>query len=288
LASASTLATSARAQYHSGLASLASSNSNLFTAVLAAASSAIKRETMRDFISTAYTEYYDGLHCPNQVLSLKQYPVLSISRVATDPRGVLSVTNSSASNQRATVSTTSGAVSLVHVASAVSSTNTLAFATYTTVSALETAIDAIGSGWAATALSGYGSYASADLTTLQGAMSAMNTNVELLMYLEDAECWRLDDQAGILHADYLPRGRRSVRVDYTSGYAAVPDEIQEACVQLAYDIYLAGTRDGGLTSVHVGPDGYTTAGASAQSLVRSPKIQALIGKYKAYDKLITD
>ena len=40
--------------------------------------------------------------------------------------------------------------------------------------------------------------------------------------------------------DHFPRGQLNLRIDYQAGFASVPQAVQEACVQLAQDLYQGG------------------------------------------------
>ena len=81
----------------------------------------------RDFTLGSYSEYHSGGIYIREPLRLRQFPVVEITRVASNPRPALLVQNVDAiTNQRATVETTTTGIRLLRVASAVTTVNDLA------------------------------------------------------------------------------------------------------------------------------------------------------------------
>ena len=98
----------------------------------------------RDFSQTFYTEYYSGGIYIREPLRLRQFPVVEITRIATDPRPALLVQNVDAgTNQRATAETTPTSVRLFRIASATPVTSDLSFAAYPTLADMAMAINAL-------------------------------------------------------------------------------------------------------------------------------------------------
>lgn len=297
--SGSTLVSTSRLTQNAQLSALNTANPTIVASLLAAATAAIQRYTNRDLISSTYTEYDSGGNYPNQVLHLRQYPVTAVSRVGTNPQDVLQVSNGSTANQRATVATTAGGLTLYRMASGTGTSATLLYSTYPTITLLAAAINALGSGWAATVQGSYGSHPSADLRTLQGAYTALNGGAYLQMYTEELNSlaitrygwgdddwggggtygWRLEESAGILTGRF-PRGTGNIRVDYTAGYSVVPEDLGEACVQLVLDLYNAAQRDLTQSSGNV-----AGAGFKAIDEAMSYKVKMLLAPYRDTSKL---
>ena len=278
------LVTNSRAIMNATLLALNSSNPTLLAELLKAASSSIRRECRRQFESATYTEYLSGSGYPYQMVMLKEFPVTAISRLATNPTEVLQIRNTDGdTNQRATVASTATGLSLVRVASGVTSTSSLLFATYPTLTTLAAAVVALGNGWDAQVLGDYGNWPSADVKPLQGALDARSRYAGLEMYLEDLqEPWRLDDAAGMLYGMFPP-GHLNIRVDYTAGWATIPEDIQAACVQHAADMYQASLNDPNVKSISIGPFSKTLAeggGVAMGSFVRGK-----IAPYIAHDRV---
>jgi hypothetical protein len=250
------LITSARALYNLNNMSLTANESTTLAALITAVSKAIEQYTGRVFASTQHDELYNGLG--QRRLVLRHIPVISVARVAGNPISVLEVSNTSGSNQRATVSVTSTGMSLVRVASGTTTTSTLTFAANTTIGALKTAIDALGNGWSATLPDAdYTSWASADLRAVQGALNAKDVTAALKLHTEELTAYEVDidkgfllrsDQGTLLAADgpCWSGGPNYWRVVYTAGYATVPENVQEACAQWVAALFWQTKRDPGL------------------------------------------
>lgn len=279
---------------NAALSALYTADSIYLSRLISAASTAIEAYCMRRFTAQNFTEVYSGSGLPYAEIQLANYPVLAISRIATSPQPVLIIRNTSAVNQRATVATTTTGLSLTRLAAGVSSTATVAFASYLTLDLLAAAVIAVGSGWTASVASGYGSFPSADLLPLQGAATAVSTSggACLELYTEDSPAWsvssgvgwRLDADVGYLVGSW-PQGRLNIRVDYRAGYDTIPQDVQEACVQYVQDLYQAGLINSNVKSASIGPFSYTLAdGGSISGAGFSTKIKTLVGHYRDFAK----
>lgn len=246
------LITSARALLNlPTVTSPTSGEEDLIDALIEACGTAIERHCRRGFASASYDELYDGNGRP--VLLLQQMPVLSVERVAYDPTPVFLVRNSSASQQRATVKVTATGLSLTRVASGVSTTSTVAFAGNATLSALETAVEALGNGWEAEVVSGFGLRASVDLRGIQGALNAKDAYAELRLHVQELTSFDVDAERGRLvrgvggiadgPTSVFFGGRQHWRVIYTAGFSTVPEDVQEACAQWVAALFWQSKRD---------------------------------------------
>lgn len=208
--------------------------------LITAVSQAVQRWCRRDFTATAYDELYHGNG--ERLLLLRQYPLISIESIRHDPTAVMTVTNTSTSNQQARVSVTSTGLVLKRVTSGVATTNTLTFAVNPTLSTLKSAVEALGNGWSATILGDYGSWPTADLLALQGAVNAAGFSAELTMHVAELSGFEVDARRGWVwhgHASSSPfddapvwaRGVNNFRVQYTAGFSLVPDDVQEATAE---------------------------------------------------------
>jgi len=179
------LITIARAAQNPTLAALNAGNPGYLAFLISAASDAVRLACRRDFTLGAYVEYHSGGIYIREPLRLRQFPVTEISRVAASPRPALLVQNvDSNTNQRATVETTSTALRLLRIASAVLTSSDLLYATYPTIGALASAVNGLGHGWSATVRENFANWPSADFKPLQGAVSALNGGRDLDIYSE--------------------------------------------------------------------------------------------------------
>lgn len=171
----------------------------------------------REFEETSYRlERYNGNGC--RILHLDNYPVTAVDRVAIWTLDMISVRNTNTTST-ATVSVTTTGLRLV-LDGVVDSTIT--FAANTTMSAVVSAINAIGNGWEATLNSSiYSSYKSTELIPVYGLNAIDNNWVYLKKTdtpLDDFDVYL--DRGQIIRYVGWPFGNRNIYVDYTAGYTS--------------------------------------------------------------------
>ncbi len=246
----SNLITRARAIYNLNNRATSSDENNTLDALIAAVSKAIENHCWRTFAVTSFDELYPGSQ--RRELILRNHPLVAVDRVAHDPAAVLRVTNTSATVQRATVKVNSTGVELIRVASGVATTSTILFADQVTLSALATAVTALGNGWSAAVVeSAFNLLASADLRALQGAFHAKDVTAELKLHTSELSSYLVDADTGCLtcaDGGCWHGGLHHWRVLYRAGYATVPDDVQEACAQWVATLFWQTKRDPGLAS----------------------------------------
>lgn len=243
--------------------------------LISAASRAIQKYCQRDFVSTSYDELYNGNG--DRRLVLRQYPLLSVQSVRYRPVTALKVINNLANTPQARVQVTSTGLNLVTITSGVSTTQTVNFAGNATILALENAINALGNGWLAESM-GYDQWPAADFYSpngivgnngpqpaTQGALTAAGQFAELKLHTYELAGYQLDPRRGwllraipytdpeLLHPEDLiwPVGINNFRVQYTAGYATVPEDVQEACAELVATYYQQRGRDLTLSSEEI-------------------------------------
>jgi hypothetical protein len=172
-----------------------------------------------------------------------------------------------------------------------SSAQTVTLATYTTMADVITAIDALGNGWdAQTVGSTENAWKSADLLIFQ-PWNCLNSWIDLPVPDEWLDDYTLTGGNGIIergvsqqfftgtrflgghyasvvynpaspamphspggHPGALwPYGSFNVYVEYTAGYSATPDSVEQACNKLAANLIRGGSHDGSLSSMS-GPE----------------------------------
>ena len=256
------LITSARAEYNINQSSFTANETSTISALITACTKAISKFCRRNFDTQTYDELYNGTG--DRRLALRQFPVVSVARVAYGPIPVLRVSNTSPSNQRATVAVTSTGLSLTRVASGTSTTDTsVTWASYPTLTQAAVAVNALGNGWSAVVADGsYANRAASDLRAPQGALNAMNVQAPLLLHAQELTGFDLDTDRGWLvrgpasaemldaFDDPLPPtwfgGINFWRVVYTAGFATVPEDVQEACAEWVAALFWQTKRDPGL------------------------------------------
>jgi hypothetical protein len=239
------LITVARAKYNLNNLATTSAEDTTLAALVAACSKAIQRFCRREFTSQTFDQVY--YPAAGDKLILDEYPILSIARVATAPTTVLLITNTSATNQRATVAVTATGLTLVRTASGTTTSDTsVTWAGNATVNAVKNAVNALGNGWSAVVNGAHADWPAADLRAPQGALNAKNVYAALKVHIRELASYEIDAERGWL----LRRGSEpicgSVRVVYTAGYATVPEDVQEACAEWVAALFYQTKRDPGL------------------------------------------
>jgi hypothetical protein len=252
------LITNARAKVN--LPNTTTDNDNTINTLISACSKAVQRYCRRDFTATSYDELYSGNG--QRRLVLREYPLLSVESVRYRPVTVLKIQNTATStNQQARVTVTATGLQLLRVASGVKAVDTsVTWASNLTLTAVATAVNALGNGWSAQVIGDYANWPSADLRTPQGALTAWGQFAELKMHTYELAGYQIDERRGwllraipytdpeLLHPEDLiwPVGINNFRIQYTAGYNTVPEDVQEACAQWVAKLFFTTMRDPGL------------------------------------------
>jgi hypothetical protein len=185
----------------------------------------------RNLVSTSYKEKYDGTGCNSLVLD--NYPIISLNRLSMGSEEVMRVKNSSTFGH-ASVSVSSTGVTLYKDGTS----STILFTASATMSAMATAISAV-SGWSATVSeTSYNSYPSNLLSEKMGLQCVNNAEASLMMPADGEWDFEVDSDKGILYSSFgFGEGTRNIFVDYSAGYATIPDDLQLATLILIKNIY---------------------------------------------------
>ncbi len=188
----------------------------------------VKGYCRRDFESATYTEIHDG----SNPIFLNEFPITALSRVAVGRDKAFSVNNTN-STSYATVSCNG----TNFTCNLNGSTNDLALSTYTTLTTLVAAINALGNGWTATlSSSSYGDILSSEIIDFYGK-SCLDTDVAYIEIPDSSlDDVILDTDTGRLIGNF-PSGYHNVFVYYTAGYSTIPEDLQMAVKILVQFIY---------------------------------------------------
>lgn len=178
--------------------------------------------TDRTFVSTTYSnELYDGEG--GSRLRLNHLPITAVSRVSIDPEEVIQIKNTLTDATTAMVTVDATNVTLTVDGGAGSSTSTLAIATYTTLSSLITAINALSSayGWSASIYNTIYNDKKTNKLIAQQIDCTSFENAESYQYLLMGEPVdgriKIIDGIWIETDSYFPRGSQNIAVNYTGG-----------------------------------------------------------------------
>jgi hypothetical protein len=276
----------------------------VISTLITAASRACRKYCRRDFTQTTYDELYSG--SGDRRLFLRQFPLLSVDSVCYRPVTVLKIINNLANTPQARVAVTSTGLTLTRVTNGVKTTDTsVTFASNVTIGAVIAAVNALGNGWTAMTI-GYDNWPAADLycpngisgsdganPPSQGALTAAGQNSELKMHTYELAGFQLDVRRGwllraipytdpeLLHPEDLvwPVGINNFRVQYTAGFAAVPEDVQEACAELVATYFAQRGRDMTLQAESVGTGhSYSVPGVTIDNIPE--RIAALLRPYR--------
>jgi hypothetical protein len=279
------LITLARAKYNLAKdTAFTSAEDDTINALIDAITKAIHRFCKRTFDSNSYDELYRG--DGQEKLILRNFPIISVARVAHNPTTVLEVTNTSSSNQRATVSVTSTGLTLVRVASGtVTTDSTITFAGNATIEDLKDAIGALGNGWSASIPSSdFNDLASADLRAIQGALNAKDVQAPLKLHIDELSDYEVDtDRGWLLRSCEWFGGPNYWRVLYTAGYSTVPEDIQEACAEWVAHLYFRASQNPSYQAESSAPSGGTASSIAFYPLNHMPgHVRELLLPYRKY------
>ena len=222
----------------------------------------------RQVMSRTYAEWRSGSGV--DTIRLHQWPVTQVTNVFTGNYAALVVSSADPTDIRASVTvnqeTGTNAVVLTRTQSnGTTTTTSLALGTYTTTAALATAIGST---------AGFACSLGKNLRTVQlrpraGADAVLATVT--LFAADTASEYTYDYDTARLSIDpswwaqwpmdrgTMPDAVKSVLVEYTAGYATVPDDLEQACIEVAAMMYRDRRRDSGLASESLGDYSYTRA-----------------------------
>lgn len=252
--------------------------------LLTEAENYISNYCRRTFESTAYTlERYDGKGYDK--LNLRQYPVTIVDRVVIGVRDVISIKNTNTGTS-ASVSVLTTGLRLV-LNGTVDATD-VTFATNTTISAMVTAANAIGSGWVAASLnSTYNSFKSSDLVT-QSGLGCINSRLAYLAIPHEQEHGvEADLDKGQLRLPWrFPKGFQNVFVDYTAGYSSddMPSDLKLAVKIIVQYLYEKRTNTVfGIEFYNIGASGSTGLRTIFEKDFIMPKeAERILAEYKRW------
>jgi hypothetical protein len=264
------LITNARARVNLPNVAAGADNDAVINTLITACSRAIMRYCKRAFASDTYDELYSG-RAERQIF-LRNYPLQSVQSVRYRPVTVLKVTNTLVNTPQARVEVLSTGLRLTRVTSGskVTVTSGLDFASNTTLTALVSAVNAVGSSWSAQVVADYAQWPSIDLYCPNGSTTDPGNNAgqgaiqcvagsqaELKLHTYELAGFQINERQGgllraipytdpeLLHPQDLiwPIGVNNFRIQYTAGYATIPEDLQEACAEWVSTLYNLTLRD---------------------------------------------
>mgnify|MGYP000947269495 CR=1 FL=1 len=188
----------------------------------------------REFELQEHKEFYHGEG--NTKLFLKNFPVSSITMLATDRQDAIRIKNTTTVSY---ASVNADGSSLILNLNGTKST--LSFTTYTTLTTLVDAINALGSGWTATLTNtSMASFASSLIFEVYG-LNCINSQYVYLQIPDELEYdFKVHKDRGIIENSFgFPKGWNNIFVWYDAGYSAadMPDDLKLAVKILVQAVF---------------------------------------------------
>jgi len=228
------------------------------------ATDAIEEYCGRKFKQRTYRlERYDG--DGDKLLFLNNYPIYSIDRVATATKTAFSVKCSVDDATFASIDIDSDGVTVTQIGGTNEGSSDILFSNYATISAVVAQINTY-TDWTATVATSMGGYVSSDLLDVWGAYCLDQTldvyTIDTPIY--DFLVWREGGrEMGILYRNSgWPNGRMNISISYNAGYATIPDDVKQACIETVAAFFNRRKRDTGLSGEKLGDYSWTAAGGN--------------------------
>lgn len=233
-----------------------SSDDTVLAHLVSACSATVEKYCERTFAATSYDELHSG--DGTRSLLLRNFPIVQVDRVSTNAQQAMSIRYAGTDASRAVFRVSSTALVLTKTVSGVTTSASLAFATYPTLTALAAAINAQ-TNWQAFCPV-YGIWPSADLTDLQGTVDAREGTNWLLLHVSDCAGYQVQEDVGeMLAASRWQRGFKNYRIQYQAGFAAIPEDVQQATAELVAACFNARRINPNLQTETIGMYSYTVA-----------------------------
>lgn len=226
-----------------------------------------------------------------RTVTVDNYPIVSIDTIAYGSAISMTISSDSASTDvLATVENNGTNIRLRKVTSdGTSTTTTIALADYLTTSAIVNYINASVSGWSATLTENAYSFSLYRF----GGRGVIDAPCNFEYPRDNVSEYRVDYSTGLIHliadrfpgirsdnasANRFPSGFYPVFVQYTAGFETVPADLEQACIEIAADLYRERKQDKTITSESLGDYSYTQAGVAEL-------LEGRIGKLAGYREI---
>lgn len=222
-----------------------------------------KVETLidRQILSRTYTELYDGN--PTEWLHLNQYPVTSVERVSIQRDRALTVKHTGSVTASVEVRA-AGTMVLIDRTSGTTNTNTLTLSSYTTMTLLAAAINAL-TGWSATITAGFENYNPSEIITAGGKW-AVDRWVDVEVPADALEYYELRADDALYRSGGWAGPPRSIWVKYTAGESSTPADLQLLVSRLTAEAFKSSSRDEHYQSFRLADYAYTLADKAVEGV----------------------
>jgi len=205
----------------------------------------VKSRTQREFIDP------EG----QRTIVTNHHPITAIKTIAFGVSDAITLTLDDSSDVLATVENDGSSLKFQRINSSGSATSaSLAFSSYQTTSQLVTQINSSVSGFSASLVKNAYSYSLHRF----GGRGMIEATLNLTYTRDNISEYRVEFATGRIHmlsdrfptyrseydfTNHFPSTFQSVFVEYTAGFATVPDDIEQATIEIAADMYRARKED---------------------------------------------
>lgn len=210
--------------------------------IISAVSDAIALRCDRTFLLTTYRRWFNGTGAAT--MTLPEWPITRLYAISTESDDVLQIKNTVAEHAQVTADETG--LKLMAIAAGVEAEQTVAFADQVTVTALDSAIDALGAGWSSAMSSGAENRPSNQIRPLYGVWAVSPNTADLYVAGDTSPARIVEGTDRAVELDGMrvfPHGKHNVFAWYQAGYALPADAAGSA------DIETVGTVPRDLTEI---------------------------------------
>lgn len=266
VASGDLLTTTARFKLYMGITT--ADDDTLIGQLITRSTDAIHVFCNRTFPDTTYREFYDG--DGQNELVLHQFPVIAVTMLGVGRQDAFGIQNTSTDAYNAQVSVTESDLTLQVQGGTNDGTETLTLASYATLTALFAAIAALDKGWTVTQVTGVVQWSAIELLPTGKGLQCLTEVAYPKLPDEPASDFRTDTTAGILkYFGRFNRGFENIVVRYTAGYAEIPADLEQICIDLTKQYYDKRNINSDLKREKIGDYEYETGLGSSTAGVTS-------------------
>jgi hypothetical protein len=266
VASGDLLTTVARFKLYMGITS--SDDDTLIGQLITRSTNAIQIFCNRDFVDTTYREFYDG--DGQSELTLHQFPVIAVTMLGVGRRDAFGIQNTSTDAYHAQVSITESDMTLQVQGGTNDGSETITLASYSTFTALFTAIVALDKGWTVTQDANLVQWSAIELLPTGKGLQCLTEIAYPEIPDEPVADFITDTKAGILkYFGRFNRGFENVVVRYTAGYVDIPGDLEQICIDLTKQYYDKRNISSNLKREKIGDYEYETGLGSSTGSISS-------------------
>jgi hypothetical protein len=241
----------------------------------------------RKFLTRDFSETYDG---GSTHVQLRNYPVTSVKTMSYGKTEAITVTSNTSTDLRATAEVQDDRVILSRFdSSGAEHVVTLLYSSYATTSGLSTAIDGT-TGWDSIKVK---DALSIDLIR-SGGVSCVDSSGSLYILDPIESEYTVDEDNGIVSlmtptaewrwGDFphsspkFAEGKNNIWVKYTAGFSAIPDDLEQLCIEIVHKMFFERKHDPSLASESLGGYSYSKSFQSKMT----DEIRSSLLKWKGY------